>query len=307
MKSGFSDSKFQAPDQSPGFLLWQVTNFWQRRQRAALAPLELTHVQFALLAGLFWLERTGEPITQIELATCVSIDPMMTSQVVRELEKKGLIRRNPDPGDKRKSLLSSTLLGQELIPRAIRAVEEVDAQFFSILGRSEDKFLSFLKQLNPQSQLSFERVEVAHIPILFHWLNAAHIKGFYDKGYSSEEEVGAKYLTPSDSVERLLVSIHGVPFGYIQYYQVGPTHEYAQYRASCGKTVGIDLFIGEAAFLGRGYGRKMVEKLIATLDRDVHRIIVDPCIDNLSVQFFEKCGFKSMGTCGEQQLLVQEV
>jgi hypothetical protein len=39
-----------APDKSPGFLLWQVTLRWQRKVTIALAPLDLTHVQFVLLA-----------------------------------------------------------------------------------------------------------------------------------------------------------------------------------------------------------------------------------------------------------------
>src|SRR3546814_15453085 len=45
------------PENSPGFLLWQVTNQWQRRLRATLEPLGLTHVQFVLLAGLRSEER----------------------------------------------------------------------------------------------------------------------------------------------------------------------------------------------------------------------------------------------------------
>ena len=46
-------------DESPGLLLWQVTNRWQAAQRAALKPFELTHVQFVLLASLTWLRRTA--------------------------------------------------------------------------------------------------------------------------------------------------------------------------------------------------------------------------------------------------------
>ena len=46
-------------DDSPGFLLWQVTNKWQAAQRAALKPFGLTHVQFVLLASLTWLDSGG--------------------------------------------------------------------------------------------------------------------------------------------------------------------------------------------------------------------------------------------------------
>jgi hypothetical protein len=38
------------PNDSPGFLLWHATLRWQRGVARALKPLELTHVQFVLLA-----------------------------------------------------------------------------------------------------------------------------------------------------------------------------------------------------------------------------------------------------------------
>ncbi|WP_244312125.1 hypothetical protein [Streptomyces griseofuscus] len=35
-----------SPGDSPGFLLWHATLRWQRDIATALAPLDLTHVQF---------------------------------------------------------------------------------------------------------------------------------------------------------------------------------------------------------------------------------------------------------------------
>ena len=46
------DTRFASADESPGFLLWQVTNRWQAAVRRALAPFDVTHVQFVLLAVL---------------------------------------------------------------------------------------------------------------------------------------------------------------------------------------------------------------------------------------------------------------
>ena len=56
-----------------------------------LADLELTHVQFVLLAGTLWLEHKGAPPSQRELADHAGTDEMMTSQVLRTLAKRGLI------------------------------------------------------------------------------------------------------------------------------------------------------------------------------------------------------------------------
>ncbi|MFE3609856.1 MarR family winged helix-turn-helix transcriptional regulator [Streptomyces goshikiensis] len=119
------------PGESPGFLLWHVTLRWQRDIAAALTPLDLTHVQFVLLACTWWLNGQGERPNQLAVARQAGTDVKMTSQVLRTLEKKGLIEREVDPADTRAKRLRVTALGAELAPRAIAAVEEVDARFFA--------------------------------------------------------------------------------------------------------------------------------------------------------------------------------
>ncbi|MFI5636115.1 MarR family winged helix-turn-helix transcriptional regulator [Streptomyces goshikiensis] len=119
------------PGESPGFLLWHVTLRWQRDIAAALTPLDLTHVQFVLLACTWWLNGQGERPNQLAVARQAGTDVKMTSQVLRTLEKKGLVEREVDPADTRARRLRVTALGAELAPRAIAAVEEVDARFFA--------------------------------------------------------------------------------------------------------------------------------------------------------------------------------
>jgi DNA-binding MarR family transcriptional regulator len=123
------------PDGAPlslGFLLWHATLRWQRSIAAALRPLDLTHVQFVLLAVLWWFVtvRKEQP-SQRALAQQAGTDPMMTSQVVRALERKGLVVREPDPNDSRARRLGLTASGRRLARKAIDVVEAVDAEFFS--------------------------------------------------------------------------------------------------------------------------------------------------------------------------------
>lgn len=118
--------------ESPGLALWHAENRWQAKMRATLKPYELTHVQFALLAHLTWLavrepERT---LTQIQLAEFAATDPMMTSQVLRALERKDLVERRVDPGDRRVRLVSLTDEGRELTIRAAADVKILDQEFF---------------------------------------------------------------------------------------------------------------------------------------------------------------------------------
>ena len=128
-------TEFASADESPGFLLWQIANVWQRRQRAALKSLDLTHVQFVLLAVLAWRTRNDDRgVRQIDLAHEAKTDPMMTSQVLRALAGRDLVERVPDPDDARANLVRITAAGRDLANRALPLVEDVDRQFFGARG-----------------------------------------------------------------------------------------------------------------------------------------------------------------------------
>src|SRR5712664_1342161 len=101
-------SRFRSAWDSPGFLLWHASLRWQRKMAAALRPVGLTHVQFVLLASTWWLATHGGQPTQRELADQAGTNEMMTSQVVRVLEIKGLITRKPDERDPRALRLGLT-------------------------------------------------------------------------------------------------------------------------------------------------------------------------------------------------------
>lgn len=123
------------PADSPGLLLWRATLRWQRLIAAALKPLDLTHVQFVLLASTWWLTRVaGETPSQRRLAEHAGTDPMMTSQVLRALEAKGLIARTAHPDDSRARSISVTERGAILAKRAVSVVEAADADFFRPAG-----------------------------------------------------------------------------------------------------------------------------------------------------------------------------
>lgn len=133
-------------DDSPGLLLWQVTNAWQAAQRAALKPFGLTHVQFVLLATLTYLESSG-PVTQKALADMAATDAMMTSQVLRTLESRELLHRTPHPSDRRARALVVTPAGRELANRAVVAAEACDTAFFSELDDDLPAFIAALRTL----------------------------------------------------------------------------------------------------------------------------------------------------------------
>lgn len=121
----------------PGFLLWHATLEWQRQVAAALRDVGLTHVQFVLLAGTHWLEQRSGPPSQRELADHAGTDAMMTSQVVRALERAGLLVRSSDPDDARVKRLTTTAGGADLARRAVGLVEQVDQRVFGAVDDLE--------------------------------------------------------------------------------------------------------------------------------------------------------------------------
>ncbi len=132
------DSRYKTPDASPGFVLWQVAMVWQRAVRAALREVGLTHAQFTVLASAAWLEahasEHGEPVTQVLISAHAKTDAVMTSEVLRRLERKALLRRLPQPTDGRAKRIVLTAAGQRLVRRAVALVEAVDGTFFASPG-----------------------------------------------------------------------------------------------------------------------------------------------------------------------------
>lgn len=143
---------FGAPDESAGYLLWQATNLWHRRQRKALAPLGLTPVQFFLLAGVVWLTREGAPVTQRQLARHVRTDAMTTSQVIRSLQARKLIRRNDDPRDSRAYALLASAAGRKLARAAAFAMKEANEDFFEGVGGDSGRLRAMLEQVTSDNR-----------------------------------------------------------------------------------------------------------------------------------------------------------
>ena len=115
--------------------------------RDALAPHDLTHVQFVLLACTWWLGRSGEPPTQAAIARQAGTDPMMTSQVIRRLEQAGLLERRRDDADGRARRIALTPAGDATLSGALAAVEAADADYFAALGDRTAAFAADLGRL----------------------------------------------------------------------------------------------------------------------------------------------------------------
>lgn len=146
------DFHFKSPNDSPGYLLGQVTMLWQRKQKKVLDPLDLTQTQFVLLAALAWLSKKNKAVTQVDIANQSNADRMMVSKVLRTLEEKEFISRQEHPSDTRAKVIKLTNEGAKVLQKALTAIENADIAFFSSLGNKLPSFNQNLANLIEQNK-----------------------------------------------------------------------------------------------------------------------------------------------------------
>lgn len=93
-----------------------------------------------------------------------------------------------------------------------------------------------------------------------------------------------------------IVSYESKPVGYIQKYKIKDYPENAQYVKSEDQASGVDLFIGEPNFIGRGLVSMMLKKFLKEIiftQEGIDTCVIDPQPDNArAIRAYEKVGFK---------------
>jgi MarR family transcriptional regulator, organic hydroperoxide resistance regulator len=119
-----------SPAVGRGAVLERVATNWLLALRTALVPLDLTPAQYRLLVSAAWLTAKGMGVRQSDISVHANADPVMTSEVLRTLESRGLITRAPHPTDGRAKAVAVTVTGGALADRAVRLVDSVESKFF---------------------------------------------------------------------------------------------------------------------------------------------------------------------------------
>jgi DNA-binding MarR family transcriptional regulator len=99
---------------------------------------------YAVLAAL----EDGPAPTQAELAAGVGRDKTRLIPILDRLEARGLLRRTPDPADRRNRVVALTPAGRELLAACRAGIREVEAELLSGLDPAErDVFVAVLDRL----------------------------------------------------------------------------------------------------------------------------------------------------------------
>ena len=135
---------YSLPEDSSGFLLWQVSNLRHKLINVELQKLDLTYVQFIIMSSLLWLNQRNGNINQITLVKFAKLDKSMTSSVLKTLIEKQLIGRVEDKIDTRAKLIYVTENGKQKLKEALKIAYDFDLKFF---GFKQTKSSDFNQQL----------------------------------------------------------------------------------------------------------------------------------------------------------------
>lgn len=133
-------------------LLWGRAGFLVRRLHQIHVTMFLeecasetvTPVQFGVLTVL----SDGAKLDQATLGMEVGIDRTNIGDVVSRLEKRGLVKRQTDPADRRVRLVSIKPKGRALVGQLVDKVEKAQARLIERLSAEErEAFLRLLRKL----------------------------------------------------------------------------------------------------------------------------------------------------------------
>lgn len=149
-----NDGCLLKPDEDDfGFLLWSIMRLWQRDRQKYLEKFNTTVSQMELLGGVHYLNKMQGEVTQIVLSQQTGIDPMTTSTILRNLEKKGLVVRKLSKTDTRARIVEPTKKGDDLLFAVVGDMKKAQERVLKninqeIVKEELKKLLSGLKKEN---------------------------------------------------------------------------------------------------------------------------------------------------------------
>ncbi|MGW4122299.1 MarR family winged helix-turn-helix transcriptional regulator [Nocardia sp. NPDC004711] len=123
------------PDDDLAELFLRTTKRLRRTQSARLSPLGLTPAQARALRIIGRADEHGaEPLHMSALAEHLGIVPRSATTVVDALVAAGLVAREPDPANRRATLVTPTAAGRRVVARMSDARRDAAEEIFAALS-----------------------------------------------------------------------------------------------------------------------------------------------------------------------------
>ncbi|NJK33484.1 MAG: acetyltransferase [Oscillatoriales cyanobacterium SM2_2_1] len=139
--------------------------------------------------------------------------------------------------------------------------------------------------------ISLRAATIGDLRLLRHWDQQPHVIA----SDPNDDWNWAMELTRTpDWREQLIAELEGRPIGFVEI--IDPAREENHYWGAVSADLrAIDIWIGEATDLGKGYGTQIMGLAIARCfaDPSVTAILIDPLVSNIRAhRFYERFGFQ---------------
>lgn len=127
--------------------------------------------------------------------------------------------------------------------------------------------------------MDFRDFAQTDIDLFSHWLHKAYIRKWYNEPEDWLMEVRSGEFS---FIHHFIVEEDGHPIGFCQYYDYAIPGEDWHGTFDISDTYSIDYLIGDETFLGKGYGKRIIEHLTSKIfeETNAKKIIVQPDDEN---------------------------
>lgn len=147
--------------------------------------------------------------------------------------------------------------------------------------------------------IGFRPLSRADLPAMLRWLSDPDVSRWYGEEERSLEALERHYgpgIDGTDPIDQYIIQIEGRDAGYIQAYVIDEHPDYARQIAVEPGAVGIDLFIGDFAIRGRGWGvsvlRAFAGQIVFGTMRAPIAIIAPGPANERAIHVYAKAGFR---------------
>nr|AIA16545.1 Acetyltransferase (GNAT) domain protein [uncultured bacterium] len=147
-------------------------------------------------------------------------------------------------------------------------------------------------------KFTFKPLTISDLNLLCEWFDNPHVLEWWDDQLTPAE-IKQKYGSRinDDVVHPHIAYLHNKPIGFIQYYWVNKVGN-GWWPNEDNGTVGLDQFIGDENFIGKGYGTTMIKEFIQFLFHNpaITKIITEADPNNHRARrCYQKVGFHEEG------------
>ena len=149
---------------------------------------------------------------------------------------------------------------------------------------------------------TFRKLTENDFELMYEWLNAEHVITWYTKKNVTLERVIEKYkpyVNGEKPTEPYVILHEDKAIGYIQTYRIDAYKAYSE-LVGVPNSAGLDLFIGDAQYVHKGYGALAIMDFMAQVIckmEQIEAVVIGPSPNNkVANRAYEKAGFVYLKT-----------